>query len=166
VDYEKAGNVLTGFVHASRMKMIETYPAVKKSSFNERQVMFSGSGIEVVVSMTPFVKSLHKLTFTRQDGGSYLHKIDGSYLMGTDGGLPKQEYKAFNIRIKGKNIPIPATAIKNLFEPNLDQTSVNYDAANDILYISALNGDGAGGYAVLFVIEKGRYRERANFYGF
>lgn len=58
-------------------------------------------------------------------------------------------YESVVITQNGKTLKLP---VENLFEPNLDYTHVSMD--DDTYYISALNGDGAGGYAVLWVVSK------------
>jgi len=47
-----------------------------------------------------------------------------------------------------------------LFNINSEFAGCYYDHLNDTLYINSVNGDGAGGYAVLFKIEKGIYKAR------
>jgi len=68
--------------------------------------------------------------------------------------------------IDNQKIEIPASALENLYEPNLENTEAFYDDKNDILYIASMNSDGAGGYNVLWVIEKRQYKTRHVFYGF
>lgn len=55
---------------------------------------------------------------------------------------------------------IPEKEIENLFNINSAFAACYYDNLNDTLYITSVNGDGAGGYAVLFKIEKGNYKAR------
>lgn len=61
---------------------------------------------------------------------------------------------------------LPKNALEGLYEPALNNTQVNYDKQNDILYIQAMNSDGAGSYEVVWKIEKGTYKERYIAYGF
>ncbi len=63
-------------------------------------------------------------------------------------------------------LTLPPAALENLYEPNLGSTKVNYDRIKDILYISTMNSDSAGGYFVVWKIEKGKYKERFIAYGF
>jgi hypothetical protein len=49
---------------------------------------------------------------------------------------------------------------------NYHHTKVHYDKTSDILYIHAMNSDGAGGYVVIWKIEKGGYKERFVSHGF
>lgn len=65
-----------------------------------------------------------------------------------------------------RTVFVPIDGLKNLFDPNLGYTEVHYDRKKEILYVSALNGDGAGGYVVLLIIEQGQYKTRMVFNGF
>jgi hypothetical protein len=75
--------------------------------------------------------------------------------------VPKVAYRHIRIRIGDKQIEVAKKEIANLFEPNLDLTKVNYDKQSDKLYISSINSDGAGGYAVLWMIKEGNYSHRS-----
>ncbi|MBF1126692.1 MAG: hypothetical protein HXL66_06885, partial [Capnocytophaga sp.] len=76
--------------------------------------------------------------------------------------MPKREYKSIEVKIRGKQVPIPKSAYNDLYESSLyiEFNSVHYDKDNDILYIVANNGDGAGSYMVCWQIEKGVYKGR------
>ena len=55
---------------------------------------------------------------------------------------------------------MPKKSIQNLYEPNLEYTSVNYNEKKNIVYIQSRNSDGAGSYAVIWIIEKGKLQNR------
>ena len=55
---------------------------------------------------------------------------------------------------------------QNLYEPNFEYTRVNYDVKNRTLYIQSLNSDGAGGYAVIWIIENGVFKKKVISRGF
>ena len=107
-----------------------------------------------------------KFTYYKKNNKTQLDKIDNLQIFGTDGNIPKREYKSIKIEIDNVKIELPKNAIKNLFEPNLESSTVNYDKINDILYISSMNSDGAGGYLIIWIIEKKSYRNRIEAYGF
>ena len=92
--------------------------------------------------------------------------IDDDKYWGKDGGMPTTEYKSIEIVIGQRKINLSKNAFKNLVEPSLLSTIVNYDKASDILYVQSSNGDGAGSYEVIWKIEKGIYKERFVAYGF
>jgi len=80
--------------------------------------------------------------------------------------LPNSSYKFVKLKVKGKETEVPQESLENLFQPTTIEKAnhfkyieINYDKSNDILYISSLNSDGAGSYVVLFVFEKGDFKE-------
>jgi hypothetical protein len=93
-------------------------------------------------------------------------KIDNSQIFGTDGNIPKREYKSIQIEINNIKIELPNEALKNLYEPSLSNSKANYDEKNDVLYVFSSNSDGAGGYEIIWIIEKKEYKYRIEAYGF
>jgi hypothetical protein len=91
--------------------------------------------------------------------------INGKQYWGTDGELPKSEYKSIIIQIGARKISLPLAALDNLFQPSIYSTIVHIDFPNDIIYIEASNSDGAGAYDVMWRVEKGVYKDRFIAYG-
>ena len=91
-----------------------------------------------------------------------IEKIDGKPFWGTDGEMPREEYKNIQIYINGKQVFIPKSAYDDLYEPTFytENNSVYYDKELDSYYIVATNSDGAGAYMVCWQIEKGVYKGR------
>ena len=89
-------------------------------------------------------------------------KIDGKLFWGTDGNMPKKEYKSIEVKIRGKQVYIPQSAYSDLYESYLyaEFNSVYYDKDNDILYIVANNNYADRPYKVCWQIEKGVYKGR------
>jgi hypothetical protein len=135
-----------------------------KSNLDGKVKMENGN-IKIEITETKFEKEKHKLTFYKNNK-TQLDKIDSLQIFGTDGNIPKREYKSIKIEIDKVKIELPKNALKNLFEPNLENSTANYDKINDILYISSMNSDGAGGYLIIWIIEKKSYRNRIEAYGF
>ena len=102
----------------------------------------------------------NKLQYAINSGIKYLAKINGKQFWGTDGNVPRTQYKSIEIVSGQRMITIPSAETADLYEPSLYNTKVFYDRANDIIYISVLNGDGAGGYVGLFVVKNGSYHSR------
>ena len=120
--------------------------------------------MKIEISGTNFIRKKYKLTFYKNT--NQLDKIDDLPIFGTDGNIPKKEYKSINIEINNEKIRLPHIALKNLYEPNLLFAGANYDQKNDILYIYSSNSDRAGSYEVIWVIEKKKFKERIEAYGF
>lgn len=99
------------------------------------------------------------MQFLKGNSG-FLKKIDDLEFLGTDGEIPKRQYKSIEVQINNIKVQIPNEALRNLYEPSLSDSKINYDKINDILYIQSSNGDGAGGYEIIWVIEKKKYKTR------
>ncbi|TDQ76338.1 hypothetical protein [Sphingobacterium yanglingense] len=163
VDYINRHNEsIYGHVHHSRIKLIESYPQIPNISFNGSVAKFVSKDVTVEIISEKFDYQKNKRYFSSTKYGDYTieDKFKGQQVWGTDGTIPNSHYIAIKATIKGKSIQIPEKEIENLFNVNSEFASCYYDNLNDILYITSVNGDGAGGYAVLFKIEKGVYKSR------
>lgn len=160
VDYGKDESQ-NGYIYKNRILFIEDYLKIDVYSEKETTLILKNDNIEINIIQEKFNPDKHKLTFD-----NWLTKINGKSFWGTDGGIPKTQYQSIKIKINNKNIDLPKTAFYDLFEPNWYHTKANYDEKNDVLYLHSFNSDGAGGYAVVWKIEKGEYKDRLIMYGF
>ena len=167
LEYDKAyyGNWIyadnEGYIYNDRVKWIEKLPKIAKGITKGNTIVFEGKEIQVTLSTEKFDKSKHSFKY-HKEYRDIIEKIDGKPFWGTDGNMPKREYKSIEVKIRGKQVPIPKSAYNDLYESSLyiEFNSVHYDKDNDILYIVANNGDGAGSYMVCWQIEKGLYKGR------
>ena len=167
LEYDKAyyGNWIyadnEGYIYNDRVKWIHNFPQIAKGIAKGNTIVFEGKEIQVVLSTEKFDKSKHSFKY-HKEYRDIIEKIDGKPFWGTDGNMPKREYKSIEVKIRGKQVSIPQSAYNDLYESYLytEFNSVHYDKDNDILYIVALNGDGAGAYMVCWQIEKGVYKGR------
>jgi hypothetical protein len=167
VDYDLKGreNINNGYVYKDRLKVVTTFEKVGMISKGTYNSLFKNDSIKVTVTSQPFDKTKH--TFTKdKDGSNYVGSIDGKHCYGTDGTLPTVEYKAITVAWGSKTMMLPKSAIQNLFEAHINKMEVNYDKANNTLYIQADAGDAAGSYFVIWKIVNGVYKERYIAYGF
>ena len=150
-----------GYIYNDRVKWIEKLPKIAKGITKGNTIVFEGKEIQVTLSTEKFDKSKHSFKY-HKEYRDIVEKIDGKPFWGTDGNMPKREYKSIEVKIRGKQVSIPQSAYNDLYESYLytEFNSVHYDKDNDILYIVALNGDGAGAYMVCWQIEKGVYKGR------
>lgn len=163
VDYtDNQGKNITGYVHSSRIKFIESYKQIPNISFDESRTTFRSKDIMVEMRSDTFDYEKNKNYFSSTKYEDYVavDKFKGQKLWGTDGGIPTSHYTSIKVTIKGRSIQIPEKEIENLFNVNNEFAACYFDDRNDILYINSVNSDGAGGYAVLFTIEKGKYKKR------
>ena len=167
LEYDKAyyGNWIyadnEGYIYNDRVKWIHNFPQIAKGIAKGNTIVFEGKEIQVVLSTEKFDKSKHSFKY-HKEYRDIIEKIDGKLFWGTDGNMPKREYKSIEVKIRGKQVSIPQSAYNDLYESYLytEFNSVHYDKDNDILYIVANNGDGAGAYMVCWQIEKGVYKGR------
>ncbi|WP_297977790.1 hypothetical protein [uncultured Capnocytophaga sp.] len=167
LEYDKAqeGNWIyadnEGYIYNDRVKWIHNFPQIAKGIAKGNTIVFNRKEIQVVLSTEKFDKSKHSFKY-HKEYRDIIEKIDGKPFWGTDGNMPKREYKSIEVKIRGKQVSIPQSAYNDLYESYLytEFNSVHYDKDNDILYIVALNGDGAGAYMVCWQIEKGVYKGR------
>jgi hypothetical protein len=165
IDYKKNGRELNGYIYKEKIIPITEFKKISLKSNEEGKVILDDGFIKVKITETKFLEKKHKLHFLK-DHPNVLNKIDNLDFLGTDGEIPKREYKSIEVEIDKVKVEIPESALKNLYEPSLWKSKANYDKANDILYIQSSNSDGAGAYEVIWVIEKKKYKTRTEAYGF
>jgi len=166
-DYDFIRHEKSGYVHNSRIKFIEEFDNVPYSRITDSTVIFKKDSIKLFATKTKFNPKNNKLQYHKGDVSknemSYLEKINGKEIWGTDGYIPKNKYGQFTLTYGKEKTNLP---IDNLFEPNLDYTKVNIDTKTNTIYISASNSDGAGGYEVLWIIVNGKLKQRILTFGF
>jgi len=166
-EYDKAqeGNWIyadnDGYIYNDRVKWVEKIPKIAKGIDKGNALVFEGKGIQVTLTSGKFDKRKHSFKY-HKEYHDVIEKIDGKPFWGTDGNMPKEEYKSIEVNIHGKQVSIPKSAYSDLYAPNsyTDFHSAHYDKDSDTLYIVANNGDGAGAYMVCWQIEKGVYKGR------
>ena len=134
-----------------------------KISEKDRKETLENGDLKVEIALGKFDPKKHKLTYREIEGSRFLDKIDGLPYWGTDGGVPSEQYQKITVQRKGKTMTAPADALKNLYEPGLypGNTVITVNPKDDAVYITSFNSDGAGGYVVGFVFEKGKFKSRA-----
>lgn len=167
VFYEsKSKKEISGYIHSSRLKMLSDFSEINFVKAENNTAFFKNDDekIEVEIAIQSFNSAKNINKFSLKDGFYYAYKKKPMW--GTDGGLPNTSYKFVKVKIRGKDVEVPQESLENLFQPTIIEKvsdfkyiEVNYDKENDVLYISSLNSDGAGSYVVLFVFEKGNFKE-------
>lgn len=161
VDYELSRQNKRGYIHKSRVKFIEHFYSVPYSQLTDSTITFIIDTLALRITKTSFNPNAYKLQYHQSNSklneATYLEKINGKEIWGTDGNVPKMQYGEAILKLGNNNIYLP---VDNLFEPNLNYTLVNIDKKQNTIYISTINSDGAGGYAVLWIIENGKFKQR------
>jgi len=124
----------------------------------------SGQTYLVVVESRPFARDLHRIDGPSAQYGPTM--IDGAHFWGADGGIPSREIGTFRVAIDGMELPVPESAIRGLYEPNM--CSVNggsyvwagESASGNHLFVYMEASDGAGAYCVKWVFSHSAYITR------
>lgn len=160
IDYQKKGISKNGYIHKSRIIYLTAFDSIPLLKTEVNKIIFRDDGLQVILSFKKFNPAQHKLTYKKDGGASYISRINNKPIWGTDGNIPNTQYASVVIKKGNTSSQLPLSAIENLFEPSPEFHECRYDKEKDILYLSTLNSDGAGSYALLWVIEKGKYKER------
>jgi hypothetical protein len=155
-------NGFWGYVHKSRITFVEEFPKLKQRKAIKDTLYINNDSIQVKIISNRFQDKKHKIT--RREGSGVV-KIDGKKPWGVDGGLPNKGINKITLQIGDTQMDVPLNALNDLFQPNFDYAKV-YIAKDDTIYITMLNSDGAGGYAVAFVFKDKEFQQRYVFYGF
>jgi hypothetical protein len=161
IDYDLSKQNKNGYVHKSRIQLIEKFEKIPYSILTDSNIEFKKDSIKLEVTKTKFIPKNNNLQYHKENASknemNWLEKINGKEIWGTDGNIPKNQYGKIELTLGKDVFQLP---IENLYEPNLDYTSVNIDRTNRTIYISALNSYCAGAYEVLWIIENGKIKER------
>lgn len=151
---EKEDGTADRYIHASRLKPVKGWKAYGPEG---NTGVLRHAGFEAAVHAPAFVSADHKIT--RDAHGMIL--VNGKLPWGQDGGEPSHLLK-LDITIASKPVTLPAGATDNLYEPNFETLVLLTpgDPADRAILMMA-NGDGAGGYYVVWAFEKGVYKGRA-----
>lgn len=165
IDYTKRKQEMNGYIYTDRFKFISDYEEIPLSDRKANSSIYSKDSLKIIVSKKQFNRANYHFSY-HKDAKDQIEFMNGKQYWGTDGGQPKTEYNFILVQLDSKKIYLPQIALNNLFEPNIHHTQVHYDRENDTLYIHAMNSDGAGGYEVIWKIEKSVYKERFIVHGF
>ncbi|WP_298539183.1 hypothetical protein [uncultured Aquimarina sp.] len=89
--------------------------------------------------------------------GKWLTRINGRHFYGTDGNIPKIEIAGIDVSINGKIIDIPEVFYEDLFECD-NEVTINKN--KDDYIVHQWNGDGAGGYLIVWVFGSEKLKQR------
>jgi hypothetical protein len=159
VQFVHNGKTQVGYVYNNRLIPIAHYDSIPLRNIIDNTGTFSCDSVKVIVVTQKFDKTKYRLTYDKQNS-SQIIAINGKEYWGTDGDLPKREYKSIVIFVGARKITLPPEAFDNVFQPTVHDTEIRYNRAADLFYIHAENGDGAGAYDVIWRVVKGVYTDR------
>lgn len=158
IDYDKNGEHKMGYVHKSRFQLIGKFKVLKAQKTLPTSAFYKWDNSSLSISKIPFDRKKHELKYAKNDSlnptGNFLSAIDGHVIYGTDGEVPNYQYGKIELKVGNKILELP---MKGLYEPNFEFTSLNLDEVNNTLYLHAINSDGAGAYAVVWVVTNGQF---------
>jgi hypothetical protein len=157
IEYTRRSKDRSGYVYYDRLKPVAEYERIPSLHHTESAAAYGRDSIRVIVTQQKFDKTKYRLT---RDENKRIAEINGKPYWGTDGELPKWEYKSIVIQVGSRTIKLPETAFENLFEPTIWKTEIYYDRMSDTFYIRSQNSDGAGAYDVIWRVVKGVYTDR------
>jgi hypothetical protein len=169
VDYHKGKDHHTGYIHKSRIVFIKDLTPFKTTI--GKDTLFKGelNDMQITIKSGTFIKAGRKFTYVKyEDGGSqYVGEIDGKRPWGTDGPMPRTEYKSIQFKSGAQTLNFPKSSFNDLFEISaLKYTTVCLDKTTGKVYVEAGNSDGAGSYEVVWVINNGKIEYREEFIPF
>lgn len=168
IDYQlsadKAKTFKSGFVHSSRLKLVESFTEIPRTQINDSLIQFKWDTCQLIIKEKYFNPRKHRFSYFKLEGqDSVISKIDGLDPWGTDGDMPKTQYGKCQLSLGKKLLDLP---VKTLYNPNLHLTNLYIDRTSNTLYLSAFNSDGAGGYVVLWELRNGTFYQQFIAYGF
>jgi hypothetical protein len=151
---------LTGFVHRSRIKYINTLEQIPSVIEDENGVNFILKDIVVEIKTDKFNYELNEKYYTKDKQG--FDKYKGKFMLGTDGYISeiKTFYKSISTKIGQQILEIPQQEIEDLFNANNEYAECFYDESDKSLYIHLSNSDGSGSYVTLLKIQNNTYKGR------
>jgi hypothetical protein len=159
VEFFEGDKFIHGYVYKSFATLLATLKEIKPNASTTNSAFFSGGGIAVTITKGKFLKDKH--TYSYYKDSDSIEKVDGEGAWGTGASIPTTQYTSITATFGEQKVELPITALKNLFDINLDSTLIYYDSITDTLYITAVNGDGAAGYCVAFIVQGKKYKDRA-----
>ncbi|AXT50597.1 hypothetical protein D1818_07030 [Aquimarina sp. BL5] len=134
-------DTFVGYIHKSRISPIENIEIYKG---NEFLFKYKLTKFNLENKVTDF-------------DGKWLTRINGRHFYGTDGNIPKIEIAGIDVTINGKTIDIPEVFYEDLFECD-NEVTINKN--KDDYIVHQWNGDGAGGYLIVWVFGNEKLKQR------
>jgi hypothetical protein len=157
MDYKKGKKVLSGYVHKSRILLLNNLTKFALIHSNDSTLNLRHDNLRLVIQKGKFATKGRRVTYEKPQGGQqFLKSIDGKYPWGTDGNIPREQYKFIQFKSGSRTLNFPQNSFENLFEPNLTMTTAYIDKSMGRVYLEAVNSDGAGGYCVVWTIKESK----------
>lgn len=157
VDYNKNGETHSGYIHRSRVVFLDSLPRFAVAASSDTTLRLQHEGMTLTLETGAFRPKGRRIQYNQPEGETpYVKWVDGKQPWGTDGNLPRREYRSIQLKSGSKTVPVARVHYSDLFEPNFHWTAAYLDKTSNRVYLSAINSDGAGGYLVVWVWKGGR----------
>ncbi|SRR5258706_1564676 len=150
----------SGYIHKSRVKFISDFLPIPKTKIQSNNIIFQKDSIKVEIRIKPFKEIENKIELRMRGDQKDVLKINGGETWGNFGTMPHTEYQFVQYSFGKNGRSLPKESIFNLYNPDLERTNVYFSEINNTIYITAINSDGAGAYALVWIIKKGGYLKR------
>ena len=168
IEVEKDGKKINGYIKANQFSHLvsafenDGWYFKPKLTKDGKSIRISHNSASVTITKKPFIETENEIKYS--DKYRFVEKINRKEFYGTDGTIPKFQYEKIEIEYLGeeevKTIEVPKSTYDNLYQPNLKKTDISYDKINDTIYLEAMNSDGAGGHAVLWIFKNGVFERQ------
>jgi hypothetical protein len=167
IDYHKGDQNHSGVIHDSRIVYLHSLTEFKATIVKDTLLKLQLKDMLITIKAGAFVKAGRKIIYAEPQGEyQQVKTIDGKYFWGTDGYLPRTEYRSIQFKSGVNTYTFPKPKFNDLFSVDLKRTSASFDEATNTVYLFADNGDAAGSYTVIWVIKNGKIEGREIFIGF
>lgn len=130
-----------------------------------KDTLISGDVIEVELIIGKFVPEDHTIIIHPEH--DYIQSIDGTYPLGGVYGTPENEIERLTIRLNSKELSIPPTSYRDLYEPNVCDTDYfrrpieAFTSLNgEFIYLYIYGGENAATYFSKLVFDRQSYLTR------
>lgn len=141
---DEADNLI-GYIHKSRFQTLEELNKYKGADFSFR---YNLDTFKIENKIVDYFDN------------KWISGINGRRYYGTDGDVPKNEILSIDVNVNETIISVPKILYQDLFE--LSNDFIVYKK-NDLFYVKQWNSDGAGGYLLIWAIDKNGVQQRLIF---
>jgi len=167
LDYQKGNRTRSGYIHKSRIVLLSRLTQFVATIQNDSLLKLQHEGLQVLMKRGRFVSKGRQLMYEKHQGEQqYVKSIDGKFPWGTDGNIPRIEYKFIQFKSGKQTLNFERMSFEDLFEPNFNMTRACIDTSTQKIYLEAINSDGAGAYSVAWTIKNGKIISRDTFIPF
>ncbi|WNJ17136.1 hypothetical protein [Pontibacter sp. G13] len=135
-------NFIVGFIHRSRLLKLEQLEEYAGIEFQFDYQLSDFDSTDRVID---------------RQGGQWVVAIDGRPVWGTDGNFPKTQVDDIKVRLNGKEIVIHEVFYSDIFECG---SKLSIYKNGDTYFVHQSNSDGAGGYEIVWVLDKNGLKQR------